>query len=88
MDVNDLRHKLKEKYNLSFDDVKLEDLEEISEIKFSKKSNSNEKLLDFIKSSSNPYMFKCNGKKVKIEFSNTEKRAEECLTSVIKNIYK
>ncbi|MBO5349294.1 MAG: hypothetical protein J6A89_05710 [Clostridia bacterium] len=88
MDVNDLKLKLKEKYNLSFDDVKLEDLEEISEIKFSKKSNSNEKLLDFIKSSSNPYMFKCNGKKVKIEFSNTEKRAEECLTSVIKNIYK
>ena len=88
MDVNDLRHKLKEKYNLSFDDVKLEDLEEISEIKFSKKSNSNEKLLDFIKSYSNPYMFKCNGKKVKIEFSNTEKRAEECLTSVIKKIYK
>ncbi|MBO5096148.1 MAG: hypothetical protein J6B98_04665 [Bacilli bacterium] len=88
MEVNDLKLKLKEKYNLSFDDVKLEDLEEISEIKFSKKSNSNEKLLDFIKSSSNPYMFKCNGKKVKIEFSNTEKRAEECLTSVIKNIYK
>ena len=60
MDVNDLRIKLREKYKLSFDDVKLEDLEEISEIKFSKKSNSNEKLLDFIKSSSNPYMFKCN----------------------------
>ena len=88
MDVNDLRIKLREKYKLSFDDVKLEDLEEISEIKFSKKSNSNEKLLDFIKSSFNPYMFKCNGKKVKIEFSNTEKRAEECLTSVIKKIYK
>ena len=88
MDVNDLRIKLREKYKLSFDDVKLEDLEEISEIKFSKKSNSNEKLLDFIKSSTNPYMFKCNGKKVKIEFSNTEKRAEECLTSVIKKIYK
>ena len=88
MDVNDLRIKLREKYKLSFDDVKLGDLEEISEIKFSKKSNSNEKLLDFIKSSSNPYMFKCNGKKVKIEFSNTEKRAEECLTSAIKKIYK
>ena len=88
MDVNDLRIKLREKYKLSFDDVKLEDLEEISEIKFSKKSNSNEKLLDFIKSSSNPYMFKKKKKKVKIEFSNTDKRAEECLTSVIKKIYK
>ena len=40
MDVNDLRIKLREKYKLSFDDVKLEDLEELSEIKFSKKTNS------------------------------------------------
>lgn len=88
MNVDELKLKLKEKYKLTFDDVELKDLEEIAEINFSKKSDSNEKLLDFIKSSSNPYMFKCNGKKVKIEFSNTEKRAEECLTSVIKNIYK
>ena len=36
MDVNDLKIKLREKYKLSFDDVKLEDLEEISEIKYSK----------------------------------------------------
>ena len=83
-----IKQKLKEKYDLSFDDVELDDLEEISKINFSKKTNSNEKIIDFIKSSSNPYMFKCNGKKIKIEFSNTEKRAEECLTNVVKNIYK
>lgn len=87
MNIDELREKLKRTSKLNFCDVSMEELTEISEIKFSKKSNSNEKLLDFIKSSSNPYMFKCNGKKVKIEFSNTNKRAEECLTSTIKNIY-
>lgn len=87
MNIEELREKLKRTAKLNFSDVRLDELVEISEINFSKKSNSNEKLLDFIKSSSNPYMFKCNGKKVKIEFSNTEKLAEECLTSTIKNIY-
>ena len=72
MNVNDMKQKLKEKYDLSFDDVELDDLEEISKINFSKKTNSNEKIIDFIKSSSNPYMFKCNGKKIKIVFSIIE----------------
>ena len=88
MNVDELRLKLAEKQKLSFDDVDLEDLEDITQIKISRKPTSNEKIIDYIKSSSNPYMFKCNGKKVKIEFSNTEKRAEECLTNVLKEIYK
>lgn len=88
MNVDELRLKLIEKQKLTFDDVELEDLEDITQIKISRKPTSNEKIIDYIKSSSNPYMFKCNGKKVKIEFSNTEKRAEECLTSVLKEIYK
>ena len=88
MNIEEMKSKLKEKSSLSFDDVDLDELEEISKINFSKKSDSNEKIIDFIKSSSNPYMFKCNGKKIKIEFSNTEKRASECLTNVVKNVYK
>lgn len=88
MNVDELRLKLIEKQKLTFDDVDLDDLEDITQIKISRKPTSNEKIIDFIKSSSNPYMFKCNGKKIKIEFSNTEKRAEECLTNVLKEIYK
>ena len=39
MNVNDMKQKLKEKYDLSFDDVELDDLEEISKINFSKISD-------------------------------------------------
>ena len=36
MNVNDMKQKLKDKYDLSFDDVELDDLKEISKINFSK----------------------------------------------------
>lgn len=88
MNVDELRLKLIEKQKLTFKDVNLDDLEEITQIKISRKPTSNEKIIDFIKSSSNPYMFKCNGKKIKIEFLNTERKAEESLTNALKEIYK
>lgn len=87
-EINKLKQKLINTKKISFDDVNIDDLEEISEIKISRKPDSNEKIIDFIKSSSNPYMFKCNGRKIKIEFSNSEKRSEVCLTNVVKSIYK
>lgn len=88
MNYDELRLKLIEKQKLTFNDVDLDDLEEITQIKISRKPTSNEKIIDFIKSSSNPYMFKYKGKKIKIEFLNTEKKAEESLTNALKEIYK
>lgn len=87
MNTEELRQKLLRCRNISFDDVELEDLEDISKINFSKKTDSKEKIIDFIKSSKNPYMFKCNGKKVKIEFANTNEIAEDSLTKSLKNVY-
>ena len=82
-----LKEKLIRCRDISFEDVDLEDLEEISNINFSKKTDCREKIIDFIKSSKNPYMFKCNGKKVKIEFANTNFIAEDSLTKTLKNVY-
>ena len=88
MNVNELKQKLIDSKKISFEDVELDDLEDISQINFSKKQDSKEKLIDFIKSAKNPYMFKCNGKKVKIEFANTELIAEDSLTNTLNSIYK
>ena len=46
------------------------------------------RIIDFISKTKNPYIFKVNGKLVKIEFSKNDKIAEESLTNVIKSIYK
>lgn len=36
----------------------------------------------------NSYIFKVNGKLVIIRFSDTDKTAEDCLTNVLKNLYR
>ena len=87
MNTDELKQKLLRCRDISFNDVELDDLEDISKITFSKKTDSKEKIIDFIKSSKNPYMFKCNGEKVKIEFANTNLIAEDSLTKTLKNVY-
>lgn len=83
-----LLKKLNKTKETNFDDICLSELDDICELKISKKQNTNEKIVDFIKSTNNPYCFKYGDKLIKIEFSNNGKQAEECLTNVIKSIYK
>ena len=47
-----------------------------------------DRIIDFISKTKNPYIFKVNGRLVKIEFCNNGKKAEDSITSVIKSIYK
>ena len=85
--IKELAKKLERCRKVKFDDAKLEDVDEITDIKIDRKKTSNERILDFIMKAKNPYIFKVNGKLVRIRFSDTDKTAEECLTNVLKNLY-
>ena len=75
--------------NVDLDDVKLEDVDEITDIKIDRRKPSGERILDFIMKTKNPYIFKVNGKLVKINFSkNTDLTADDCLTKVLENLYR
>ncbi len=86
--VKELEEKLDRCRNVNLDDVKLEDVDEITDIKIDRRKPSNERILDFITKAKNPYIFKVNGKLVRIRFSDTDKTADECLTNVLKNLYR
>ncbi len=86
--INELKEKLERCRNVNLDDVKLEDVDEITDIKIDRRKNSNERVLDFIVKTKNPYIFKVNGKLVRIRFSDTDKTAEDCLINVLKNLYR
>ena len=47
-----------------------------------------EKILDFISKTKNPYIFKVNGRLVKLEFTDNGRKSEDAITRVIKSIYK
>ena len=82
----ELREKLERCRNVNLDDVKLENVDEITSIKIDRRKPSEERILDFLTKVKNPYIFKVNGKLVRISFSeNSSLTAEDCLTNVLKN---
>ena len=73
--IKELAEKLERCRKVKFDDAKLEDVDEITDIKIDRRKTSNERILDFIMKVKNPYIFKVNGKLVRIRFSDTDKTA-------------
>jgi hypothetical protein len=69
-------------------ETNIDDVDELSEIKISRKKSKEEKILDFISKTKNPYIFKVNNKLVKIECNDNGTNAEEAITNVIKSIYR
>lgn len=88
MNIDELKDKLERCRKISLEDIQPEDVDEITEIKIDKRKSSNERILDFLNKVKNPYIFKVNGRLVQIGFSNNGKTADECLTNVLKSLYK
>ena len=88
MNIDELKDKLERCRKISLEDIQPEDVDEITEIKIDKRKSSSERILDFLNKVKNPYIFKVNGRLVQIGFSNNGKTADECLTNVLKSLYK
>ena len=87
-DIETLSEKLKRCREIPLDEVNPDDVDEITDIKIDKRKSSNERILDFLNKVKNPYIFKVKGKLVRIRFSDTDKTADDCLTNVLKNLYR
>lgn len=87
-DIEALSKKLERCREMSLDEVSPDDVDELADIKIDKRKSSNERILDFLNKVKNPYIFKVKGKLVRIRFSDTEKTADDCLTNVLKNLYR
>lgn len=88
MNVEELINKVNKCKNMTLKDVDPNEVDEITEIKIDKRKSSNERILDFLNKTKNPYIFKVNGRLVQISFADSDKTADECLTNVLKNLYK
>ena len=73
---------------MELSDVSIDDVDDISDIKIDKRKSSEERMLDFLVKVKNPYIFKIKGRLVRIRFSNNGKTADDCLTGVLKNLYR
>ena len=86
--VKELEEKIKKCKKIEVNEVNINDEDDLSEVKISRKKFKKEKILDFISKTKNPYIFKVNGKLVKLEFTDNGTNAEDVIMNVIKSLYK
>ena len=86
--IEKLGEKLEKCRNMKLEDVTLDDVDELGSIKIDRRKSSNERILDFLTKVKNPYIFKVNGRLVRMRFSENGPTAEDCLTNVLKNLYR
>lgn len=88
MKLEELKKKINDCKNMELSDVSIDDVDDITDIKIDKRKSSEERMLDFLIKVKNPYIFKIKGRLVRIRFSNNGKTADDCLTGVLKNLYR
>ena len=86
--IKELEEKINKCKKMKLEDINPDDVDDISSIKIDKRKSSNERILDFLRKTKNPYIFKVNNTLVRISFSNNDRTADNCLTSVLKNLYR
>ena len=86
--LKELQEKLEKCRNMKLEDINPDEVDEISSIKIDRRKSSNEIILDFLTQVKNPYVFKVNEKLVRMSFSENGPTADDCLTRVLKNLYR
>ena len=86
--IKELKEKIKRCKKIEVNEVNINDVDDLSEVKISRKKSKEEKILDFISKTKNPYIFKVNGKLVKLEFTDNSTNAENAIMNVIKSLHK
>ena len=85
--IQELEEKLNRCKNMKLEDITLDDVDELGSIKIDRRKSSNERILDFLTKVKNPYIFKVNGRLVRMRFSENGPTADECLTNMLEDLY-
>ncbi len=86
--LEELEKKIMTCQNTDIENIDIENITDIKNIKIDRNKTSIERILAFLRSTSNPYVIKVNGTIVKMEFTNNSKlNASTCINNAMKNLY-
>ncbi len=63
-------------------------VDELGSIKIDRRKPSDERILNFLTKIKNPYIFKVNGRLVRMRFSENGPTADECISRMLENLYR
>ena len=86
--IKELEEKLKICKDIDLSEVNIDEVDDLNEIRISRRKSKEERIIDFISKTKNPYIFKVNGRLVKIEFTDNRRKAEDSIINIIKSLYR
>ena len=86
--MNNINEKLLKYRDVDLSNIDIDDVDKIEDIKIDKRKSSKDRIIDFLNSVKNPYVFNVDGKLVQIGFSDNNISADECLTKKLSKLYK
>ena len=88
-ELDELLKKVRKQKQLSLQEIDKEEVNDIREIKLTRKKSSKQRILDFLNEVKNPYFFKIDGYIVQIAFNDkSELSADDCLYNSLKDFYR
>lgn len=82
-----LEQKLQISKNKKIEEIDISNVKNVKKIKIDVDKSSDKRVLEFIISTENPYIIKVNDTLVKMEFSNSNIKAEDCVNKLFLNLY-
>ena len=86
--IKELEEKLKISKDIDLSKINIDEVDDLNEIRISRRKSKEERIIDFISKTKNPYIFKVNGRLVKLEFTDSGTNAEDAITNIMKSLYK
>lgn len=77
--IKELEEKLKICKDIDLSEVNIDDVDDLNEIRIDRRKSKEERIIEFISKTKNPYIFKVNGRLVKIEFIDNGRKAEDSI---------
>ena len=87
-DIDKIIKKVEKYKDMDLNDINPDDIPDINEIKIDRIKPKVERMLDFLSQVENSYVFKVNGKLVRMSFAENGPTADECLTQCLENLYR
>ena len=84
-EYENLKNKLKDSKKIEVNEVEKENMDSIDNIDINKDKPSNIRILEFLKQSTNPYMFLIDNMIVKIEYGEKGTKLKDCINNLIQD---
>jgi hypothetical protein len=85
-EIEKINQKIDKYIDTNIEEVNIDDIDNIDDIEIDDSKPTEERIIDFINSSKNPYCFNINGCIVKFSYTNDGADSSKIITNAIKHI--